>query len=346
MVSDQLLTTSATQRKKLKEGIFMSNLSKLRVSKWSRFCAAALLAITPEYYPLNKIKKRNQAVKPSFEIPTSMPLETAEVNGVKVRYAQGGNSSKPTLILLSPLPQSVLAYAPLWKELTSEFHVFALDMPGFGHSEGGKEYMTFEMQGLFLKYFIEFFKIRKPHIVGPDVGMAAALYYAGNFQNEIESLIIGDGPGVNPSKNGSIINKMVKSRFWRVVFDLVGAETFIHAGSLLGYGNYSPNQEEIDDYVSSYSKRVGTIMQWFKNYPEGLSLVDSKLESINVPVQIFWGDNDKFLLPENAQNLHNKLKYSKLHIFKECGHFSYQDKHGEFGKMIHDWVLEKYSLIV
>ena len=39
--------------------------------------------------------------------------------------------------------------------------------------------------------------------------MAAALAYVTQQTNEVESIVIGDGPGIAPSTNGSIINKMV-----------------------------------------------------------------------------------------------------------------------------------------
>ena len=82
--------------------------------------------------------------------------------------------------------------------------------------------MTFEAQGEFLKNFIEHFEIKNPHLVGPDVGMPAALYYTGSYENEVQSLIIGDGPAIEPSSNGSIINKMVNSGFWRLIMGNVG----------------------------------------------------------------------------------------------------------------------------
>jgi len=57
-----------------------------------------------------------------------------------------------------------------------------------------------------------------------------------------------------------------------------------------------------------------------------------------LPVQLFWGDLDEFLLVDNAHRLHERLPLSRLHVFERCGHFSYQDKPEEFAQMILDWV--------
>ena len=130
--------------------------------------------------------------------------------------------------------------------------------------------------------------------------MAAALNYAIHHKHDIASLIIGDGPGIAPSINGSIINKMVDSSFWRVVFSIVGSGPFVEGAYRLGCVNYVPNAVEIDDYLTSYEGRVGTLTHWFATYPQSLETVDPHLAKLDLPVQIFWGDLDIFLLVDNA----------------------------------------------
>ncbi len=152
--------------------------------------------------------------------------------------------------------------------------------------------------------------------------MGAALNYAIHFKHDIASLIIGDGPGIAPSINGSIINKMVDSSFWRVVFSIVGSGPFVEGAYRLGCVSYIPNAVEIDDYLTSYEGRVGTITHWFATYPQSLATVDPHLAKLDLPVQIFWGDLDIFLLVDNAHSLHKRLKRSQLKIFEQCGHFS------------------------
>jgi pimeloyl-ACP methyl ester carboxylesterase len=70
--------------------------------------------------------------------------------------------------------------------------------------------------------------------------------------------------------------------------------------------------------------------------------VDPHLSVLDLPVQIFWGDLDMFLLVENASRLHQRLKRSQLCVFEGCGHFCYQDKSDEFAEMILAWVRGGY----
>jgi len=124
-----------------------------------------------------------------------------------------------------------------------------------------------------------------------------------------------------------------------------GAGTFVHAANELGYLNYVPNEEEISDYIHSYSGRIGPITTWFKKYPESLRYVDPKLEEIDRPVLVFWGAQDQLLLVENAERLKERLQRSKAHIFERCGHFSYQDQHEKFADLITEWVDGGYQRI-
>ncbi len=205
--------------------------------------------------------------------------------------------------------------------------------------------MSFEAQSRFLDKFVRALGLKQIHIVGPDVGMAAALHYAIHQKHDVASLIIGDGPGIVPSANGSIINKAVDSGFWRMMFRVTGAQAFVEGGYRLACVNYVPSTAEVADYVASDDGRVGPVTHWFKTYPENLATVDPHLAALDLPVQIFWGDLDVFLLVDNARRLQQRLKRSQLRVFERCGHFSYQDKADEFAEMVLNWVQGGYRAV-
>jgi pimeloyl-ACP methyl ester carboxylesterase len=54
--------------------------------------------------------------------------------------------------------------------------VVAIDLPGFGHSDGRPELIAPDAMGTFLAHLIEEWGLGAPHVVGPDVGTAAALF--------------------------------------------------------------------------------------------------------------------------------------------------------------------------
>jgi pimeloyl-ACP methyl ester carboxylesterase len=174
--------------------------------------------------------------------------------------------------------------------------------------------------------------------------MPVALHYAMHRDHKAASILIGDGPGILPSDDGSLIKKIVHSGFWRSMVNMTGPRAFVAGAIQLGYLHYSPSAEEVADYVASYSGRINQVTAWFKHYPEGLKDIDPHLETLNVPVHVFWGDQDAFLTTDNAARLHKRLPKSALTIFERCGHFCYQDKGVEFTELVRTWVNNGHKL--
>ena len=56
------------------------------------------------------------------------------IDGLRIRYATNGSGGEK-VVLFSPWPESIFAFAPVWGGLTKQFEVLAIDLPGFGRSE-------------------------------------------------------------------------------------------------------------------------------------------------------------------------------------------------------------------
>jgi hypothetical protein len=57
------------------------------------------------------------------------------VDGVRVRCAENTGPSAPSILLTSPWPESVYAFAPIWPSFANVARLVAVDLPGFGRSE-------------------------------------------------------------------------------------------------------------------------------------------------------------------------------------------------------------------
>ena len=62
---------------------------------------------------------------------------------------QAGAASE-TVILTSPWPESLLAFRKVWDRLAEQFHVIAIDLPGFGQSERQLDLLSPSAMGAFL----------------------------------------------------------------------------------------------------------------------------------------------------------------------------------------------------
>ncbi len=106
------------------------------------------------------------------------PVRFRTVDGVRIRYADSGGSSEQTMLLTSPWPESLYAFAPMWTTLAEHARLFAIDLPGFGASERRDDLLSPRAMGGFLAGLIAEADLGTPHIVAPDVGTSAALFAA------------------------------------------------------------------------------------------------------------------------------------------------------------------------
>jgi pimeloyl-ACP methyl ester carboxylesterase len=105
---------------------------------------------------------------------TDIPITTRKADGVEIRFAECNADAEPTLLLLSPWPETIYAWEQLWSRLSSVGHVLAIDLPGFGHSEGRIDLFSPQAMGRFLVGLIDEWELGAPHVLGPDVGAQGA----------------------------------------------------------------------------------------------------------------------------------------------------------------------------
>ena len=136
---------------------------------------------------------------PTFTMPQVL---FRTVDGVRIRYADSGSSQKPTVVLTSPWPESVYAFAPNWASLAGHARLFAVDLPGFGSSKRREDILSPRAMGDFLARPIAEADLGTPHIVAPDVGTAAALFAAAAHPEKIASATVGTGGAAVPIQLG------------------------------------------------------------------------------------------------------------------------------------------------
>lgn len=105
----------------------MSDARSSPISLFGRLNAAVLLAIMPEY-PKFRAARRGHAGRPEAR-PSSFSIqpEVRRIAGVEVRCAEAGKADGPVVLLLNPLPQSILAFDPIWGRLAEHCRLVALD---------------------------------------------------------------------------------------------------------------------------------------------------------------------------------------------------------------------------
>jgi len=185
----------------------------------------------------------------------------------RVRFADAKADSDTTLLLLAPWPESLWAFRRIWQRVAAVGRVVAIDMPGFGHSDGRPELIAPDASGAFLARLIDEWGLGAPHIVGPDVGTAAALFLAARSPERVTSLTIGGGAVRFPIDAGGALKDVIEAPSLDVVR---GLDARTNIGQAVEAAAASDSEPEVhEDYVSAYDLgRFAESARFVRHYPE------------------------------------------------------------------------------
>ncbi len=312
-----------------------------KLSAYDRVNAASLTLVSPEWRTVKAARKAAS----TFTTPkVSIPTEMRKIAGRQIRLAEAGPANAPLVVLLSPFPESILSYMGSWEALTAEFRVVAIDLPGFGASEGDRNDMSPDALGDSLAAIFDELDLHDIHLVGPDVGMGAALSYAIRHEHRLSSLTVGHGPGApGPFKLAVMISMLARFGAMRFSTGLLGAGPLIAFSSRLGAIRHQSNATQIDDYKRAYAGRAPEVVYWFKDFRAKAAKLAGQLDQVDVPTLVFWGELDVLFHKSNAEQLHAALPKSKLRILPEAGHLAWCDQPEVFSTMIIDWVKDEHT---
>jgi len=261
-----------------------------------------------------------------------MQFEHLMVDGLKLRIARSVRPGRPTILMTNAFPQSIRCWESLWDRLAERFDLVAVDMPGFGLSEGRVERMRPSLQAEALVGVMDALGIERAFVVGPDVGVPVALWLAIHHPERLSGINIYDGPGTWPTDFDPVLGSAVHSglvRWLGVRFPMKSrlmAQNF-GAATRAGYDHFSPSDEAVAEYrqICFDEDKHRFAFAYLGSYGDELPQIQHRLSSIDVPTLITWGGKDPFVRPSNAQALHAEIPGSQLTVFEGAGHFSHED---------------------
>jgi pimeloyl-ACP methyl ester carboxylesterase len=258
-------------------------------------------------------------------------------DGVRVRFADNkADSSAVTVLMSSPWPESLWAFRRIWDRVSAVARVVAIDLPGFGHSDGRPELMAPDAMGTFLARLIDEWDLGAPHLVAPDVGTAAALFLAANAPDRVTSLTIGGGAVRFPIDAGGALKDVIEAPSLDVIRALDARSNIGLAVEAAAGADSEPAVHE--DYVSAYDLgRFAESARFVRHYPEQNPVLRDLLPSLSTPAQIIAGRDDELVPWSNNEYLAELLPNSEIHPL-DAGHFAWEQASGDYGRLVVDWV--------
>jgi pimeloyl-ACP methyl ester carboxylesterase len=261
-----------------------------------------------------------------------------EINGLNIFYREGGEPSRPKLVLLHGFPASSHQYRNLLPALAGDFHVIAPDYPGFGNSdmpEASSFAYTFDNLAGITEAFLQKTGFTRFGMYVQDYGGPVGFRVVGKYPEWLEWLIIQNTNayeiGFTPAWDG-LRNEYWKGRT-REAEQAIGA--FLERDTvktIYTHGHptpelISPDNWNMDNYFLNRPGAKRVQLDLFYDYRTNVALYprwQAFLKERQPKTIIFWGQNDIFFTPQGGEAYLEALPRAELHKLNS-GHFAVED---------------------
>ena len=250
-----------------------------------------------------------------------MVQKSIVVDGRNWPYLEGGDASKPLLLLVHGFAGDKDNWSMIAPYLTRDYHVIAPDLPGFGENERNPD-LAYDLQAQTarLKAFADALGLSRPHVGGNSMGGWIALRYAIDYPDALASLILLNNAGVNGA-NESELQKQAANEDYNplVLANLEDADRLV--AMVVHKPPHIPSRLKPVLYADGlkYRDQLDTI--FWVNATEGRDHpLNDRLGEVKVPTLIIWGRHDKLLDVSCVPVLEAGIAGSVSHIFEHVGH--------------------------
>ncbi len=250
---------------------------------------------------------------------------TEPVFNSKVFVVETGRQNANTLLFVHGLGYTGLRdWFTVIPEVTSRYHVLALDLPGFGLSEAPQGQYSPTNYARLLSWLVRTYANNNKAIVaGHSLGAAVSLRFAANYPEQVDKLILADTAGI-----------LERTAFIKHQAEL--PIEFKHAPSFL-----VKTASRIQDFSSSIVEQVGVIPEpplflynnpvaWnflMKDKPTmnaGFALIEenfsSAIETVPHDTHLIWGEGDNVAPLRTGKLLEHRLQKTSLSVIPGAKH--------------------------
>ena len=270
----------------------------------------------------------------SGDLPKLGHVSTTRVDYLEIRVVRAGPTTGTPVLLTNPWPESIYAFRGVLPAIERTHPVIAVDLPGFGRSEGRPDVMSPEAMGRFLVKLAEHFGMNRLHAVGPDVGTSALLFAAAQKPTLFESVVVGSG-AASPELAGGALKDLIASASGAFAKADGGA---IATGFVSNAAARPPPAAVLEDYrLSAAGSRFEAQVNYVRAYANDLRRLKDLLSKIRAPVLILAGKTDPIVPPANGQFLKDRLPRSQFTLL-DAGHLVWEDADAEYSDHLASWL--------
>jgi pimeloyl-ACP methyl ester carboxylesterase len=287
---------------------------------------------------------------------TAEPLTTAELADYPTNYQfervivpshqtplfvlQAGLEHRDTVVLIHGLGELASKdWLTVIPALAKQYHVVAIDLPGFGLSQGAVFTYSPKEYAKVIDWVISHYRHpnAQVHLIGHSMGAAISLYYASQYPGKVEQLVLVDVAGIldrtaylkQISKRGMASSELPQG-LRRVLarVDNFADKILEKTGTGLDPTKWLSHNESIRNMTIGEQTNTNA----------ALALMEQNFSVLNYQqmpaTQLIWGADDQVAPLRTAQALLHVLPTAQLQVIAGAGHVPMKSHPHTFNQML------------
>ena len=265
-------------------------------------------------------------------------------SGQRVLIGQAGAQSAPTVLLVHGLGNNAHRdWASVVAALAGQFHVVAVDLPGFGASESSPQGYSFDALSQALKEVLDQTSPgQRVHVVGHSLGGAVSLHFAHAHADRVDRLVLVDAAGI-----------LLKTVFAQHVASMRTRQVGIDPVDrfLKGLGeringlrrivfNDLDDRFDFSRWLAQNPSLRYALLGRYTQVEAGLGLVEhdftSAIREVQAPTTVIWGRDDPVAPLRTGNLLAARLPDARLRVIDGVGHTPMQESPTTFVRLLQE----------
>lgn len=274
-------------------------------------------------------------------------------------YQQSGDTHKPCLVCIHGFPTSSWDWHKLWPQLTSTYHVIALDQLGFGFSEkpNNSDYGII-LQTDILEGLLKHLNVQSYHLIAHDFGtlVAQELLYRNKHDQfnqretpKLISLFAMSGSIFPELSNPRLIQKLLISRLGFLVTIFFNQKMFNRNISRVFSNHKLTSQAEKEQLTlfNNYwqlltyaqgNKQLHHLNFFLKDREKYGEKWANAWQQSKIPIRYVTGETDPMYGKEILERFISLSHQKDIHTIANVGHFPHIESPREVTQLLYDFL--------
>jgi len=243
------------------------------------------------------------------------------LDNIHIHYEEIGKG-QPVIIMHGWGQNTEMMYSIVNSLDHDKYHIYNIDLPGFGQSDEPNTEYTIDDYTNFLKEFIKVNKIDNPILIGHSFGCRISINYAAQG-NPVKEMVLTGAAGIKDRRGLSYYARVYFYKF---------SKKFINFPFLKHYVLEAMENSGSEDYRNS-SATMKAVLRNAVNFDQS-----DMLHKVKCPVLLIFGSNDESTPVWMGKKMESEMENAKLLVYPNGSHYAYLEYIDQFSKDMNEFL--------